>query len=356
VGRPISLAGSVQLLSEDLLGFCTRQTLDRLTSIADQFPSLAAGFEVRISEPVDYVDLLLRATKCDGGFIALSGASSLNLMSPELCRLPGWQRIQEFAARLSGRDVDTYPTSLWCEVDHREGSFALEQPSFFLGINLAAWRRDRVLCLESVLADLSDMAVCPIPHEAFLAFRNCVKLLPDDVYPYQIGYMQSREVRVLRLCTDGWTGASFARFLAGVHYPGNARQLECEWSRCKQTCESVGVVLEIDQAITANVGLECYPGDCAHPKNTWMAFLNDLQRSELCLPDAANLLMRWPGVIIHDRTSSLQAWPAHYSRLESFLGHTTSSFVKILSHVKLVFDGQRSSSAKAYLGSHHAWL
>src|SRR5207249_650425 len=89
-------------------------------------------------------------------------------------------------------------------------------------------------------------------------------------------------------------------------------------------------------------------------KRPWDALLDHLVEIGLCLPAKRDALVAYPGV--SSEQTDAERWPAGMARVSEFLGgRTTGLFLRVLHHVKIVYEPGAALEAKAYFGAARRW-
>src|SRR5207244_864120 len=119
--------------------------------------------------------------------------------------------------------------------------------------------------------------------------------------------------------------------------------------------DGLAVCLDLAQRVRPRLGLEGHIGRQSRSEPRWAAFLDELVRRGWCTSSKRDALLDWPGLVSPaDRD---RAWPPELvcASLRRPADHFTS-FQRLLSHVKVVYEPGRPTEAKGYFGFEHAWL
>jgi hypothetical protein len=78
-------------------------------------------------------------------------------------------------------------------------------------------------------------------------------------------------------------------------------------------------------------------------------------KHELCTLEKANALLNWPGYL--EEKCNQELWPSNFAKASAFVSPSLkSTIVRLLHHIKIVYQPNQPLQAKAYLWFSHRWL
>jgi len=298
--------------------------------VADRLPmSATLGFESALASPAAAVDLGV-AFQAGEESRVLAGLHPDQDLSGDLSPHPAWQHTRVCAAALQNvPSVD----QLWLEFDLPDAAQGVPVPSLFLGVAPTVdvgWVTDTAIPL---------LAGCETPVPLRGRLDSCLRHLPTHACAFQVGAMHARHDPRVRLCLGmpSWTATT--SYLTNVGWPGPIDAVAEVATTLAPLVPRVALDLEIGADIGPRIGVECYPSLSRRPEidPAWPRLLEWLVAAGLCLPEKRDGLLAWPGY----RVETIW-WPRVFARR--------------LHHVKLVFDQNGLTGAKAYFGVVQTWL
>jgi hypothetical protein len=295
-----------------------------LAELAATLPPVhVAGFECRLAEGDDAVDLQQAVFARDDAPAAM--ARSLDAAG-ELT--PAWARVRRICS-----EWPEGVNELWLEFD--------PEPSVFAVLAHGADAR-------AVLPALVDSASDPVLDRFVAAVTGPARVS-------HLGAMLGRPGAALRIHVADVPLGEFEAFLREVGWPGDSSPA-VELGRVLLD-HGDQVVLCFDVLygeLLPRLGLECFFSQQQGLDPRWRPLLARLVDLELCAPDKADALLRWPGAVTPLDPSA--PWPddlvvASLARPADELGLVE----RRLSHVKLTLAPNAPVSAKAYFGFGHVW-
>ncbi len=298
------------------------------------------GLECRLEQKKALSDISMETRKDSIGHRILAG--NLPSSIDELCnRSVPWRELREFAQLWAGPDhpFHTGIRNIWTEFDASEMASGSEPskivdcPCIFFGMEKAGPDIDIGQILNTINPAGGN-------HEAItIAFNAFRKTLPEKASLFQVGLMLSRSTEALRVCVNGIAPEKVSPWLAGLDWPGNINRCESALEDLAPKVERICVDLNLSpDGIDKKIGLECYMDRSKDGADQWQPLLSFVEQKGLCVPEKRTGLNDFPG------TSKS---PVHLRRgSEGFIYVNTA---RKIHHLKLNFDGNTFTEAKAYL-------
>lgn len=365
-----SLKNAVQVassyLSDELV---SSKTLFHISQIANLLPTLPtvseAGFECHLSSSASRADFLAAFTTLSQGSEAL-----VDCCKPRaglLCANPVWSRIHDFSTRWADIKSPLHKNvgNVWLEFDVNGQSSEAPDPSFFFAPRGIGGEEEKLTLFNSTSLTnnwVTDEALRllfgkSLPDRVKKQLLTCFESLPPGGEVFQIGVMLPRksESQAVRLCVKGIANEQVLEYLRNIGWSGSINQLSSTFFELSSLVDDIKLNFAVENMIFPKIGFECYFNK--QPKNTprWQLFLNYLVRHQLCTSEKANALLNWPGY--SEEKYSEELWPSNFTKASAFVNPSfTSTIVRLLHHIKIVYHPNQSLQAKAYLWFGHRWL
>jgi len=300
------------------------------------------GFEAHLSRY--HADFAIRLERSE------LGASARERLAA-LARGPdsgAWQRIVELLDSDSVHD-------LWLEFDGDAGGSDLPVPSVFAGpsdsmggggaaaTEVAQWVR--LIAGEGA------------PVGATSTAERLVGSLPPEGSVFQIGSMLARPDRGLRLLVRGLEPPAIAAYLEQIQWPGDRDAVAESAASWHRFTSSLYLSLDAGPRVGPRLGLELMFHDSVEVSATARCerLLGALEKRGLCSRPQREALLSWRGVSTRSNTGD--RWPPGLDQGASlFQGSLQPVLARGLNHVKIVFETDRPTEAKAYFGYQLLWL
>ena len=331
-------------------------------SVARMLPTTLAyntfGFECRLGEQSPRSDflVLVRASNGRDSLAGLHPKSSLpeNLMADQI-----WQRVQDFGARWAdpASPLHSAVDNIWLEFDVDGPVGAIPVPSIFFGppTNDAQGEAfDRAL--ETTAQALQRLSGAELPPRVIETLTRCFRAFSSSEHVFQVGLMMSRGAEAVRLCIQVGTLERAVEYLAEVGWPGSGTDLRRVLEPVTRIVDRVCLDIDVGETVQPKVGLECYFDGNRQPRTEprWEELLDLLVANGLCTPEKRETLLAYPGY--SDEKTATVPWPTALRQVSQLLGgRSTSTFVRTLHHVKVVYRPGEPPEAKAYLAANHHW-
>jgi hypothetical protein len=317
-----------------------------LRALSRELPAVPrCGFEVRLGDSPE-VDFQQNIVGDDGEPGRLLAHVSRSTGSG----LP-WGRLDDFLRGWTDPSSVLHAgiKDLWLELD-RPPDASL---SVFLGLPRApAPAAERMTLAEAALDRLASPAVWS-PWLGTL--ERCLDACRNGAYVSHIGLMLGRATPGLRLNVKRLEPGDVGDYLRRVGWPGDMDEPLELFRRLHPRVDLLALCLDVAEHVGERLGFECHLEGQPPAEPRWESLLEDLVGSGWCMSEKRDALLAWPRSIVPgDRTA---AWPPELVRdsLRQPDDHFTS-FVRRLSHVKVVYEPGRAVEAKGYFGFLHHWL
>jgi hypothetical protein len=360
----LQVAGS--WLDDELV---SSEALFHISQIANLLPTIPtvseAGFECHLGSSAPRADFLAAFTTLNNGRQAL--VDCCEPLASLLCANPVWSRVRDFCAHWADIKSPLYDNvdNVWLEFDVDGQPSKVPEPSFFFAPRGIRGEEEK-LSLPNNISHMNNW----VTDEALrLLFGNslqdqvkkqmltCFKSLPPSGEVFQIGVMLPRksESQAIRLCVKGIANEQILEYLESIAWSAHLNELSVILSELSSLVDDIKLNFAIADTIFPKIGFECYFDK--QPKNTlkWQLFLDYLVKHQLCSLEKANALLTWSGY--SEEKFNQELWPSNFAKASAFVYPSLkSTIVRLLHHIKIVYQPNQPLQAKAYLWFSHRWL
>lgn len=325
----------------------------RIVEIARLLPPVSSIFECRLGTEAAQADFLLRFTPDDGSRQRLLDHVEPMALAGDRGHRHFWQALRDFclAWMEPGSLLDHEIAAVWLELDLFGTQGRIPAPCFFFDFADHAEARE-----EATQAILSLLFSAPLPGSTRRSIARCLESLPPGGRLFSVGTMFNRGPDAIRLCLSHLPAHHLVPYLAAIGWEGPREELDSVLARLADDADHVALAVDVGERVFSTIGVEFHiEGETARRKVRWKRFLERLVAEGHCVPAKRDAVLAWLGHL-HAR-SAPEAWPRNLRALSAMAGpDVLSTFLRQVSHVKVVYDAGRPLQAKAYLELMHRWL
>jgi hypothetical protein len=320
------------------------ESLPGLRKVANLFPTFAVdffGFECRLGNGgPGLADCALNLTPDGARLLAGRYPTSLPSLAGE-GQNGSWSRLRTFYQEWGDTRQPPYADAgcTWLEFDTSAGA---PTPNLLFGYwpRQADSRRPPEWLADTILPLLLGGPVSPWLRHNLL---HCLEARPPETDDFQVGFMLSRPLQVVRLCLFDLPAGEIVPYLERIGWSGSYEEL----GRCLETfrphADFLGLHLDIGETVYPQIGIEPnYVAGCwtrqPQTEPRWHGLFEELLRLGLMTPEQRQALLGWTG---HQRM---------------LLGGHDILLLRGLSHVKVVLRPGAGPVAKVYFGISHRWM
>ncbi len=344
--------------------------ISQMSLIADLLPTFPtasqAGLECHLGMSEPTADFFAAFSTLNSGREALArGYQPLaNLEDNSV-----WNRVYEFCKHWTDKHSALYNEvdRVWLEFDLvKPQPSKVPEPNFFFGTAKGVKNEaddnlsfDRVSenynwITEEALRFLRNK---PLPDSIKQNLLNCFSSLPPGGRVFQLGVMLPRqaESETVRLCISNIAISDIPQYLKDIGWQGSVTKLQSVLADLTPFANSISLNIAVGDYIFPKIGLECYIEKNPKINPKWNSFLSYLVEQKLCTPEKADALLNYPGYSSEYHHQEL--WPRNLANASKFINNSfNSTLVRVLHHIKIVYQPERPLTAKAYLWFGHLWL
>lgn len=307
------------------------------------------GFEVRLEAGPRGADLLAFADPA-GDLAALQE----HPIADGLRASPAWQALGRLAAQTAdGAPLAGKLENLWLELDST-GEAPLLPSLFFMPVAmLRPGRQDHAEALSITEAALRVVAAQTPACLESGRLRQCFAPLPPAASIFQVGVMNARPSRYVRICAALHNLRTALAYLKAVGFPGDLDAVHRRLAWLGRYTNRLRLNLDLAEDLAPKLGVECYQRGPRLDRD-WKEFLAALVREGACSPEKAEALLAYGGESRPEEDPG--AWPESLTQASGWLGaRVRPVLVRSLHHVKVVQAPGGGLEAKGYLGAEFRW-
>ncbi|MBD1835213.1 hypothetical protein H6F61_21625 [Cyanobacteria bacterium FACHB-472] len=344
-------------------------SLFHISQIANLLPTIPtvseAGFECHLGSSAPRADFLAAFTTLNNGREAL--INSCEPLTSLLCTNSVWSRIRNFCTHWADIKSSLYNNvgNVWLEFDVDGQPSKVPEPSLFFaprGIR----REEEKLFLSNGISGTNNWVTNEalrllfgnfLPDEVKKQLLTCFELLPPGGEIFQIGVMLPRkcESQAVRLCVKGIAKEQILAYLRNIGWSGSISQLSSILSELSSFVDDIKLNFAVEDTVFTKIGFECYLDKQPEKTPRWQLFLDYLVRNQLCTLEKTNALLNWSGY--SEEKFHQELWPSNFAKASAFVYPSfRSTIVRLLHHIKIVYQPNQPLQAKAYLWFSHRWL
>jgi len=178
---------------------------------------------------------------------------------------------------------------------------------------------------------------------------ECINKLPLEASLFQIGTMLSRKDDEIRIVIKRIRAEEIISYLESIGWADEEEnKLSCLLEEIKDIVSRIVLHISVGENVNPKVGIECsfYP-DNFHKEEGWKKLLNYLSEKGLCNKEKYAALLKFSGIEPQDHDEYFdpnKCTPAVRISDEEY----SSALIRYISHVKLVYEPNKTIQAKAY--------
>jgi hypothetical protein len=265
-----------------------------------------------------------------------------------------WKHITEFTEQWTNPAsiLNENVLGLWFEFDTSTNFSGLPVPNIFF--------QTKKLRIDSVDDEkkfkwITDKAIPiligqNISKDVEKKLVESIKKLPKGTSVFHFGAMLSRKDRGIRIVINRIKPNQVIPYLSSLGWKDEKRQLDKLLKELSNYISRIILHLNIKDEVDTKIGIECsFSFDKYHTETEWEKFLEYLEKQNLCLESKKEALLNFIGAELDNSFNDF----AIDDYLPSVMVNETSNssaLVRYLSHIKIVYDPNKSLTAKAYPG------
>jgi hypothetical protein len=235
--------------------------------------------------------------------------------------------------------------SMWLEFDILNYTYLNLLPCVFLSIN-----RDKFN--HKILIEISSRL---LNHQLSSSFKynlkHCINCLPSGAYVDYLGAMLSRSeptIRIISLISSN----QILKYLKQIGWSGSQEIIESLLLKLSKFTRSICLSYDVGERVLPRIGIEFFLYKQPKYDYRWNFFLDYLVDLNLCSYLKKEALLNWFGY--SKITSNSNFLSTFYDKSDCssviFKSPQTNILIRRVSHIKIVYNSDKSLEAKAYLG------
>lgn len=349
-------------ISKKLASFETLTHIDKIANLLPNIPvTLDMGFECHLGSNTQRTDFLV---SFDASSIKkIIEDKHISFIDDPITSID--HRIQKFFSYCinTNSSLSNNVDNVWFEFDcdveqHNQES---PKPSIFFAPNYDEQKNSSSV-ISSTDNWISDKALKILFNNSLSKqikqqLLRCFKVLPKEGKIFQIGVMLPRESEseIIRLCVEGVQKKQIQNYLQQIGYSKENEELNSLLSEISKLVDVIKLNFAINDTILPKLGFECYINEQPTNSSRWNLFFDYLTCNNLCGSEKAEAISSWLGYSEKDSYETL--WPTNFSNATALTqNNLKSTIVRVIHHVKIVYQPNEPLQAKAYLWFCHRWL
>jgi hypothetical protein len=342
-------------ISDDLI---SSQNYDEIRSLASHFTGGLTsffGFESRLGASDACSDYLFAVSSKKGEREVLVNLIGNDGLSEAFRNKSEWQRLGNFAKTWADPNSVLYNNvlGLWFEFDTSNLLSEVPVPNIFLQTKKirvdTAKDIDKVTwIIETALPLLTGQSTSKKMKERLL---SSIRQLPEGTALIHVGTMVSREKPGVRIVINRIQPNQIVPYLESLGWSDKKGEFKTLLDELEKYTSRMILHINIgEDNIDPRIGVECsFSRDLYHQETGWANFLDYLTDKKLCLPAKKSALLDFLGV---DQENTKQIFDPE-SYIPSVMipdNNFSSSLVRYISHIKIVYTPNDPMEVKAYSG------
>jgi hypothetical protein len=347
-------------LSEDIASLNGMMRVKALAEILPSVPLVTdAGFECHLTKDKKNADISIAFSK-NTRHLLFDSFSSLSCLANES---NSWKKVQNLIEKWTNQKSLLYEhiENIWLEFDIDDHTSGVLEPSVFFSpyplILSPSATTSNFAKYEWIIEEIELLINQPISSATKECISKCFNLLPKGGTIFQVGVMLPRlsESKSVRLCIQGIEIPKITEYLNSIGWNDSTGEITSLLDELIVCTDSVAVNVSIENVVQSKIGIECYVDKRLEAMLGWENFFNFMLKNKICTSDKIARLVEWPGSI--EEQSHQQKWPDNLSKAARFVyPNLRSAAVKVISHIKIVYQPMVPLQAKAYLWFGHRWI
>jgi Prenyltransferase and squalene oxidase repeat len=334
-----------------LISPTVRAAIDSMSTALPPIPRV--GLELRLGTGEARVDLHQLVTRADGDLKSLVGhftAGGMPRHGKATDRLRAFLQLWSEEGSSFG---EVFP-QFYVEFDLAKEDAPPPLPCLFFDVHGRLENRADRAARESLIIEVIEQLHGGITQCRRTALERCFAAVDGRGSTGHVGLMLGRDAHPIRLNIKDLRRGALLPLLGELGWMGNRATAAEVFHGLLDEVDLVTVALDLLDDWLPVIGFEAFLR--AHPETNsrWQLLFSRLRDEGLCTPDEHQSLLRFPGTVVPGPSGP--RWPASWLVAATLApADHQPVFRREISHIKITLDAAGKSSAKAYLGMHHAW-
>jgi len=333
----------------------SKDNFSDILNIARLFPGNLTsflGFECRLGNPDSRSDWAFAISGLNGDRFVFENLFNNGYLPGQLLVQDEWRQIKQFAKAWADSDsiLNDKVQCFWIEFDMPKDNPEVPVPCVFFGPTKVP-KNSQVNDYKNyewlTKVALPILRGQPLSIALEKNFRNCIEQMPKNSTLFQIGTLLSRSTDGIRVYVNKLQPKQVIPYLNSIGWFDETG----EFSKLTKDIKDMGdrFVLSFDineDGIGEKIGIELsYTSKTFQNETRWTKLLDYLVDKDLCLPEKRDALLNYQGSEEDYVDSNMEPLKAASGNLNKIF---TSTIVRYISHVKIVYQPGDILEAKAY--------
>jgi hypothetical protein len=334
------------------------ENFKQIISLARFFPGNLTsflGFECRLGDSAARTDWAFAVSGSGNDRNVLTNLLSHGYLPDYFFHEDAWQQVRRFSTAWTTASsvLQDKIQCFWLEFDMPTPLPQIPIPSVFFGPSKLPDKADNIdvseyaWLVKSALPLLRGHRVQPSIQEGM---KRSIRHLPENATLFQVGTLLSRgQSDDVRFYLNHLSPQQMISYLDDCEWPGDSHTLIPLLRQLGAIADRFVLGVDITpDGIGRRIGVECsFLSDAFHKEDRWCDLLDILVDEKLCLPERRDALVNYPGVEGDQEPygSVMKPLASASSHLNDLM---TSTIVRYISHLKIVYEADHFVEAKAY--------
>jgi len=333
----------------------SKENFREILNIARLFPGNLTsflGFECRLGEPESRTDWAFAISGLNGDRFVFENLLTNDYLPNQLLIQNEWRQIKNFAKAWADSDsiLNDKVQCFWLEFDMPKDFPDIPVPCVFFGptkLPKNSEVNDYYNYEWLTKVALPILRGQPLSKALETNLRNCIEQMPKNATLFQIGTLLSRSTDGIRIYINKLQPKQVIPYLNSIGWFDETGEFSKLTRDIKDMADRFVLSFDINEdGIGQKIGIELSFTSKTFQKETrWSKLLNYLVDKDLCLSEKRDALLNYQGSEEDFTDSNIEPLKAASGNLNKIF---TSTIVRYLSHVKIVYQPGDILEAKAY--------
>ncbi|KYK33874.1 MAG: hypothetical protein AYK22_05910 [Thermoplasmatales archaeon SG8-52-3] len=332
-----------------------KENFREILNVARLFPGNLTsflGFECRLGEPDSRTDWAFAISGLNGDRFVFENLLKNGYLPDQLLIQKEWRQIKNFAKSWADSEsiLNDKVQCFWLEFDMPKDGIDIPIPCIFfgptklpIGLNVNDYKNYEWLSKVA----LPMLRGQPLSKVLEINFRNTIEQMPTNATLFQIGTLLSRSTDSIRIYVNKLRPKQVIPYLNSIGWFDDTGEFTKLINDIKNMADRFVLSFDINEdGIGQKIGIELsFTTKTFQNETRWSKLLDYLVDKDLCLSEKREALQKYQGSEEDFTEINMEPLKAASGNLNKIF---TSTIVRYISHVKIVYEPGDILEAKAY--------
>ena len=338
--------------------FISSENFKEIISIARHFPGNLTsflGFECRLGESDKRADWAFAISGIGRDRQVLSKLLKNGYLPDHFFQRGEWHHIRNFAAAWADPNsiLKEKIQCFWLEFDMPDALSEIPIPGVFFGpakLPQDASNNDISQYEWLITTALPLLKGERLSKSIESRLKKCIKLMPENATLFQVGALLSRSANGVRLCVNRMQVTQILPYLKAIGWFDETGEFTSLIAELEGKADRFVLSFDVtDEGIGSRLGIELsFNSNQFQQEIRWRHLFDYLVEKGLCLPEKRDALLSYPGTAEKEEYFSGGILKPLTSVSRNLDEIQSSTIVRYINHVKIVYQPGRTLEAKAY--------